>query len=132
AQGMQWSARVEDVIIAETFLVAVEPDVDRRLANFQIAQRELRQPFRKMRINQQHVEWRIRIDAKHGLHHGKGGRRRPCLRITRIRIERREGMRLIRRMSAEHFLQAAKIKDAGWLNNGLAEPEQVVMEARAS
>ena len=65
---MQVTALVQHFIAALPVTFAVEADRDYGLSYMQIAERNLRQPRRQVRINEQRVQGRIGIKPEQRLH----------------------------------------------------------------
>src|SRR5687767_5894854 len=87
----------------------------------EVAQRDLRQPFRQVRVQKKHAQRSVRIKAQNGLQEREQSGGRPGLRGIGMRIKSGKGVVVVARVTGEHLRQTIKIKKTGGLKLGAGE-----------
>src|SRR2546423_5531598 len=107
------AALVEHLVAARAALCAIEAYCYNRISDAQILQRNLRQPLRHVRVNQEHLQGRVRVETEHRLQETEDGGSRPSLRRAGLRVEGREWVIEVALVAAEEFRQAIKVEERG-------------------
>ena len=106
-QNVEVAIELQDGIFRIPTVVALEVKAHARVADVQVFQLHFRQPVGKPGIEEQHIQWRVRIDSKQRLYQHEGNGSRPRLGRVSALIETRKGMSFVSRMAPEYLRQAS-------------------------
>lgn len=86
SDDVERAAHLEDLVARVATGPAVKVEVDRGISDAQVPDGEVRKPRRKVRIQEQQIERRVRVEFRHRLDQAEDARGRPSLRPVGVAI----------------------------------------------